>query len=80
MDEGYNPILPSTTMVTMTDYVRLWFRLVPAYAAGYFLSYGLRSVNAVIAPELMQELNISAAGLGRGIGCGQRCRRHSARP
>lgn len=51
-------------MVTMTDYVRLWFRLVPAYAAGYFLSYGLRSVNAVIAPELMQELNISAAGLG----------------
>ncbi|MEO8119386.1 MAG: MFS transporter, partial [Rhodoferax sp.] len=43
---------------------RLWFRLVPAYAAGYFLSYGLRSVNAVIAPELMQELSITAAGLG----------------
>jgi len=42
----------------------LWFRLVPAYAVGYFLSYALRSVNAVIAPELMRELNMSAAGLG----------------
>jgi len=48
----------------MSSHLRLWFRLVPAYAAGYFLSYGLRSVNAVIAPELMQELNITAAGLG----------------
>ncbi len=45
-------------------HVRLWFRLVPAYAAGYFLSYGLRSVNAVIAPELMHELDITATGLG----------------
>ncbi len=48
----------------MKNDLRLWFRLVPAYAAGYFLSYGLRSVNAVIAPELMQEFSISAAGLG----------------
>lgn len=48
----------------MNDSLRLWFRLVPAYAAGYFLSYGLRSVNAVIAPELMQELSVTAAGLG----------------
>ena len=48
----------------MTDFLSLWLRLVPAYAAGYFLSYGLRSVNAVIAPELMQELDITATGLG----------------
>lgn len=48
----------------MNDSLRLWLRLVPAYAAGYFLSYGLRSVNAVIAPELMQELSMTAAGLG----------------
>lgn len=48
----------------MTEQLRIWLRLVPAYAAGYFLSYGLRSVNAVIAPELMQELGITAAGLG----------------
>jgi MFS family permease len=51
-------------MSAMSEYQRLWFRLVPAYAAGYFLSYGLRSVNAVIAPELMQEMHITAAGLG----------------
>lgn len=42
----------------------LWLRLVPAYALGYFLSYGLRSVNAVIAPELMHDLAITASGLG----------------
>lgn len=42
----------------------LWLRLVPAYAAGYFLSYGLRSVNAVIAPELTRELGVSATELG----------------
>ncbi len=48
----------------MNSPAALWFRLVPAYALGYFLSYALRSVNAVIAPELMRELNMSAAGLG----------------
>ncbi len=48
----------------MNHSLRLWFRLVPAYAVGYFLSYGLRSVNAVIAPELMQELSITSSGLG----------------
>lgn len=42
----------------------LWLRLVPAYALGYFLSYGLRSVNAVIAPDLMREMGISAVELG----------------
>ena len=44
--------------------LQLWFRLVPAFAAGYFLSYGLRSVNAVIAPDLMGELGLSTSGLG----------------
>lgn len=48
----------------MNEHLHLWRRLVPAYAAGYFLSYGLRSVNAVIAPELMRELSITGAGLG----------------
>jgi predicted MFS family arabinose efflux permease len=52
------------TIAAMKEHIHLWRRLVPAYAAGYFLSYGLRSVNAVIAPELMQELSITAAGLG----------------
>ena len=48
----------------MTQSIQLWRRLVPAYAAGYFLSYGLRSINAVIAPELMRDLGITATGLG----------------
>ncbi len=56
--------LCSATIWCMNESMRLWLRLVPAYAAGYFLSYGLRSVNAVIAPELMLELGIGAAGLG----------------
>ena len=54
----------SATMQVMNAHLRLWFRLVPAYAAGYFLSYGLRSVNAVIAPELMHDMDITASGLG----------------
>lgn len=48
----------------MNPLTRLWFRLVPAFAAGYFLSYGLRTVNAVIAPELMRDLGMGASGLG----------------
>ena len=48
----------------MKQSARLWFQLVPAYAAGYFLSYGLRSINAVIAPELMRDMGINSTGLG----------------
>lgn len=42
----------------------LWWRIVPAFAAGYFVSYGLRTVNAVIAPELVRDFSASAAELG----------------
>ena len=48
----------------MNRHLGLWCRLIPPYAAGYFLSYGLRSVNAVIAPDLMRDLGITAADLG----------------
>lgn len=34
------------------------------FAIGYFLSYLLRNGNAVIAPELTREMNLSAADLG----------------
>lgn len=40
-----------------------WY-LIAVYAAGYFLSYALRSVNAVIAPELSAQLHLSSADLG----------------
>ena len=43
----------------------MWaFRVFACFAFGYFLSYAFRSVNAVIAPELMQDLNISNSQLG----------------
>ncbi len=48
----------------MTNSLQLWLRIVPAYALGYFLSYALRSVNAVIAPDLMREMGISTVELG----------------
>ncbi len=51
-------------MHDMTLPAAIWLRIVPAYAMGYFLSYGLRSINAVIAPELTQELGVTANGLG----------------
>ncbi|MBK9521178.1 MAG: MFS transporter [Rhodocyclaceae bacterium] len=41
-----------------------WWRIFLPFAAGYFLSYLLRNVNAVIAPELTQSLGISASALG----------------
>lgn len=39
-------------------------RLFLPFALGYFLSYLLRNVNAVIAPELSQALGVTAADLG----------------
>lgn len=41
-----------------------WLRLFLPFAAGYYLSYLLRNVNAVIAPILTGELSLSAADLG----------------
>ena len=43
---------------------RVWLRVVVPFCAGYFLSYLLRTVNAVISPELTNELGLSASGLG----------------
>lgn len=42
----------------------LWLRIFLPFAGGYFLSYLLRAVNAVIAPDLQGELTLSAANLG----------------
>ena len=39
-------------------------RVFVCFALGYLLSYGLRSVNAVIAPSLIAELGMSNADLG----------------
>ena len=39
-------------------------RVLTPFAAGYFLTYLLRAVNAVVAPDLVGELGLSAAELG----------------
>src|SRR5512145_2623355 len=39
-------------------------RVVLPFLAGYYLSYVLRAVNAVLGPPLASEFGISAAGLG----------------
>ena len=44
--------------------MNLWLRVFLPFAAGYYLSYLLRTVNAVIAPELTRELTLTAADLG----------------
>jgi MFS family permease len=44
--------------------MNLWLRVFLPFAVGYYFSYFLRNVNAVIAPELMRELGVSAADLG----------------
>lgn len=44
--------------------MQLTIRLLIPFAAGYFLSFLLRNVNAIIAPELSATLNLSSADLG----------------
>lgn len=39
-------------------------RVFLCFALGYLLSYGLRSINAVIAPSLMDEMGLSNADMG----------------
>ena len=44
--------------------MNLWLRVFAPFAAGYYFSYLLRNVNAVIAPDLSRELGLSATDLG----------------
>ena len=40
------------------------YRVVLIFAAAYVLSYAFRAINAVIAPALMEDLQLSNADLG----------------
>ena len=44
--------------------LRLIFSALLPFAAGYFMSYLLRAVNAVVAPDLVSDLALSPAQLG----------------
>lgn len=44
--------------------MNLWLRVFLPFAVGFYFSYLLRNVNAVISPELSAELAVNASGLG----------------
>jgi MFS family permease len=44
--------------------MNLWLRVFTPFAAGYYFSYLLRNVNAVIAPDLSRDMDLSATDLG----------------
>ncbi|MFT6583119.1 MAG: MFS family permease [Alphaproteobacteria bacterium] len=50
------PVPPSLTRITLTVFL--------PFAGGYFLSYFYRSVNAIIAPQLVSEIELDAGDLG----------------
>ena len=45
-------------------FLRILFTALLPFAAGYFMSYLLRAVNAVVAPDLVKDLSLSPAELG----------------
>jgi MFS family permease len=55
--------LPPTYDVSSTSLRQALVIFIP-FAFGYFLSYLFRSVNAVIAPELISEFDLTASQLG----------------
>ncbi len=44
--------------------LRIVFSALLPFAAGYFMSYLLRAVNAVVAPDLVKDLSLSPGSLG----------------
>ena len=50
--------------MTQIDTRSLWIRLFLPFAAGYFLSYLYRTVNAIIGPVLARELSLPDNALG----------------
>jgi predicted MFS family arabinose efflux permease len=50
--------------VTPTALPTFLVRVFAPFALGYFLSYCLRTINAIIAPQLNSELSLNAASLG----------------
>jgi len=52
------PIAPSPTLG------RIMLMVLVPFGSGYFLSYLFRAVNAVVAPDLVDEIGLSASSLG----------------
>lgn len=50
--------------IRMTTLASLLLRVFAPFAAGYFLSFLFRAVNAVLAPELLRDLGMGPSALG----------------
>ena len=50
--------------MTSGNSLLLAFRIFVPFALGYFLSYLFRNINSIIAPDLVAEIGLTAAGLG----------------
>ena len=58
------PVSASSTASPAPIPVRLVLTVLAPFAAGYFLSYGYRAVNAVVAPDLVRDVGLDASTLG----------------
>ena len=56
--------VPSPAAVPREATGALAVRIFGCFAAGYFMSYGLRSVNAVLAPDLIADIGLTHSQLG----------------
>ena len=62
--ERGNPGVTKTSGSTAGPRFGFWIRVFAPFAFGYFVSWLLRSVTAIIAPDLVRDLGLSAFGVG----------------
>jgi sugar phosphate permease len=58
------PAAPEPDSMMQPSRPNAWVTIFLPFALGYYLSYLLRTVNAVISPDLTRDLSLSAADLG----------------
>jgi MFS family permease len=56
--------LPERSAIPQLSPVAIIGTVLAPFALGYFLSYLFRAVNAVVGPELVADIGLSATGLG----------------
>src|SRR6516164_3647154 len=61
---GGNPSLEMSSTATVMPQWRFFLSVLLPFAAGYYLSYLFRTINALISSDLAAELELSAADLG----------------
>jgi MFS family permease len=61
---GGNPLLETSSMAAAMPQWRFFLSVLLPFAAGYYLSYLFRTINALISSDLAAELELSAADLG----------------